>query len=249
MNTVNSTLKQISIFQLVLVLLLVFLIAVVFDFADIFEFLEVVLLVFFIYKFKNCRMDFKKQLKGIFSQISFKNILIIVVLNILFSYGMIYVSQLVLYFIPDLYSVFTFSLATQSIGFVDSLLSVVILAPIVEELVFRGIIFNKINEYFSLTAAVLVSSFLFGISHEFGGMFSAFIFGVCMVILYLKTSNILVPIFAHFLNNLLSETIYYLDFNSILFSSDIVIFIVSILAIVSAYLLFTSIVREWRDLS
>lgn len=249
MNTINSALKQISIFKLAAVLLLIFLIAVIFDFDGIFDFLEIILLLFFIYKFKDCKADFKKKFKGIFSQRYLKNIFIIVILNILFSYGMIYLSYLILYFIPDLYSLFTFSIGDQSIAFAGSLLSVILLAPIVEELLFRGIIFNKINDYFSLTVAILVSSFLFGISHEFGGMFSAFVFGICMVMLYLKTSNILVPIFAHFLNNLFSEIIYYLDYNSILFSNTLVIIVVSILAIVSAYLLFASIFKEWRKLS
>ena len=37
---------------------------------------------------------------------------------------------------------------------------------------------------------------------EFGGMISAFLFGICMCILYLKTDNILIPITVHFINNL-----------------------------------------------
>ena len=52
------------------------------------------------------------------------------------------------------------------------------------------------------TGFELVSSFLFGIGHEFGGMISAFLFGICMCILYLKTDNILIPITVHFINNL-----------------------------------------------
>ena len=90
MNTINSALKQISIFKLAAVLLLIFLIAVIFDFDGIFDFLEIILLLFFIYKFKDCKADFKKKFKGIFSQRYLKNIFIIVILNILFSYGMIY---------------------------------------------------------------------------------------------------------------------------------------------------------------
>ena len=78
-----------------------------------------------------------------------------------------------------------FSNSTLACSFLSSSVPLIGYKPIVEELLFRGIIFNKINEYFSLTVAILVSSFLFGISHEFGGMFSAFVFGnVILLLLY-----------------------------------------------------------------
>lgn len=85
--------------------------------------------------------------------------------------------------------------------FIDAL-GTIILAPIVEELVFRGVLLNRLKLRIGIIPAILVSSFLFGIGHEFGGMISAFLFGICMCILYLKTDNILIPITVHFINNL-----------------------------------------------
>ena len=77
----------------------------------------------------------------------------------------------------------------------------IILAPLIEELVFRGVLFNRLKIRVGIVPAMLISSFLFGIGHDFGGITSAFLFGICMCILYLKTDNILVPMSVHFINN------------------------------------------------
>ena len=49
-----------------------------------------------------------------------------------------------------------------------SVLSSVIFAPIVEELLFRGIIFNKLNSKISVLYAVIITSLLFSAFHGFG---------------------------------------------------------------------------------
>lgn len=79
----------------------------------------------------------------------------------------------------------------------------IILAPIIEELVFRGVLFNRLKIRTGLIVAMLVSSFLFAIGHEFGGIISAFVFGMCMCIIYYKTDNILLTMTIHSLNNLI----------------------------------------------
>ncbi len=83
-------------------------------------------------------------------------------------------------------------------------ITAIIFAPVVEELVFRGVLFNRLKIRTGIIPAMIISSFLFGIGHEFGGMTSAFLFGMCMCILYLKTDNILVPMSVHFINNVVA---------------------------------------------
>lgn len=46
------------------------------------------------------------------------------------------------------------------------IIAVVILAPIAEELIFRGLIFKRMNDYMSAVWAILLSSVLFGVFHE-----------------------------------------------------------------------------------
>lgn len=89
-------------------------------------------------------------------------------------------------------------------AFFLSAIATIIFAPIFEELVFRGVLFNRLKIRIGIIPAMIISSFLFGIGHDFGGITSAFLFGLCMCILYLKTDNILVPMSVHFINNLVA---------------------------------------------
>lgn len=89
-------------------------------------------------------------------------------------------------------------------AFLLSAIAAIIFAPLLEELVFRGVLFNRLKIRVGIIPSMLISSFLFAIGHDFGGMTSAFLFGMCMCILYLKTDNILVPMSVHFINNVVA---------------------------------------------
>lgn len=78
----------------------------------------------------------------------------------------------------------------------------VIIAPIVEEIVFRGVILHRFTIKWGVKWAILVSSIIFAFLHT--DIIGAFIFGVVMCILYIKTASILVPVVAHIINNLLA---------------------------------------------
>ena len=93
----------------------------------------------------------------------------------------------------------------------------VILAPIFEELLFRGTCFAWLYEIHPLLAHLL-SGFLFGFVHvmnavlsgnigEIVQVFSYFFMGVGLSYLYEKTNNIYVPIITHALNNLIAVII------------------------------------------
>lgn len=55
-----------------------------------------------------------------------------------------------------------------------------IVSPLVEEMVFRGIIFNRIKKFYSVTKAVVFSALLFGAFH---GNLPQFVYGTCMGVL------------------------------------------------------------------
>lgn len=84
-----------------------------------------------------------------------------------------------------------------------SLIVTVIGAPIVEELLFRSIIFKRVSRIFDVYVGMAISSILFGILHVELAVVGAVIFGIANCILYLKYRNILIPMTVHFLNNLL----------------------------------------------
>ena len=68
-----------------------------------------------------------------------------------------------------------------------------------------------------------------------------------MALFYLKSENIFVPIFAHFLNNLIGESIYHLDSSQILFNNDFVVGAMSVLAIISFILILKFIYSNWNN--
>ncbi|MFQ9515986.1 MAG: lysostaphin resistance A-like protein [Eubacterium sp.] len=80
-----------------------------------------------------------------------------------------------------------------------------IVGPVVEEMIFRGLIFNRIKKMSNVMAAALISSILFGVYH--GNWVQApyaFIIGMVCVYVYEKYKSIAAPIILHMSANLLS---------------------------------------------
>jgi len=78
-------------------------------------------------------------------------------------------------------------------------ISACVVAPLAEELLFRGIFFDKLRNRWSVLIGLIVSSFIFGVFHF--DIIGSFLFGVVLCILYLETESLFVPIGIHFLNN------------------------------------------------
>lgn len=240
MSLFNEKLKKITLKELLSLIIVLFLISYSFNLLNIVHidssWIYFFVIIYFMFKLRNEFFTIKSDIIEIFSNGMLKSILAIVVLNIFFSYGMLYLSNSIL----DV---------SQSINLTNSfltggLLATIIISPISEELIFRGVFLNRLRLIVPTLFAVLISSLLFAALHSFGSIFSAFIFAICIAILYLKTDNIFVPILAHFLNNLLAELIVLIDVNKIIFNDSIVVMGMSILAIVSFVLILRFIVKE-----
>jgi uncharacterized protein len=77
--------------------------------------------------------------------------------------------------------------------------AVALLAPLLEEIVFRGAMIERFGRKYSYKAAVLVSSVIFAILHiDIAG---AFVFGVVTSLIYLKTRSLYIPVMIHLINN------------------------------------------------
>jgi hypothetical protein len=76
-----------------------------------------------------------------------------------------------------------------------------VLAPIVEETIFRGILMQRWARRWGTPAGVIGSSLLFAALHQ--EWLGKIVFGVAMCALYLRTRRLWVPIAAHALNNAL----------------------------------------------
>ena len=78
------------------------------------------------------------------------------------------------------------------------MISVVVMAPIAEELLFRGVIYTSIKEAGHPRAAVFVSAVLFGAVHNSLALFLPLtMLAVVLVWIYEKTGRILAPIIMH----------------------------------------------------
>jgi membrane protease YdiL (CAAX protease family) len=81
-----------------------------------------------------------------------------------------------------------------------SFISLVVLGPIVEELLFRGYLLHRWSRKWGLTTGILLSSAVFGALHA--DPLGVAIFGIGMCVLYLRTQSLYVPILAHMIYNL-----------------------------------------------
>ena len=86
----------------------------------------------------------------------------------------------------------------------------VIVTPVVEELIFRGLVFRRMKEYTSFWPAAIVSSILFGVYHMnlIQGIY-AFLFGIIICILYDRYGHLAAAVLVHFGANLLSVILSY----------------------------------------
>jgi membrane protease YdiL (CAAX protease family) len=253
-----SIIKVLSFFLLIILVLT--LIPMVFNFnlgSLFFKFiLYGIMLLFFAYALND--VDFgeislkealRKEYDSIFKVSDIYHISFIVIANILFVSAVYFILRYLSYlsiisFNSPLFGDFrTLAISTVALYF----LTVVILSPIIEELLFRGLFLRRFNKELDVTLAILISSVLFGVCHNFGGILGAILFGICVSILYIKSKNILVPIFAHFLNNLLAVLLALSGVEYLIQSNLAIIILIIILAIVSNFVLFKAIFSEWPN--
>ncbi|MDE6664179.1 MAG: CPBP family intramembrane metalloprotease [Lachnospiraceae bacterium] len=111
-----------------------------------------------------------------------------------------------------------------------------VISPVVEEIVFRGLIYNRMKKYYPIWLSVIVSALLFGAWH--GNMVQA-LYGTCMGILiaytYERFKNFKIPCIFHAIANISVYTITYNQglYNAVVRSYNAVVLIgISIVLIV-----------------
>lgn len=86
----------------------------------------------------------------------------------------------------------------------------VVLVPVVEEVIFRGILVNRWGVKWGVTTGIVASSILFGVLHPMDPAGST-IFGLVAAVLYLQTRTLIVPIAFHAANNLVVTVLVLVD--------------------------------------
>jgi membrane protease YdiL (CAAX protease family) len=79
-------------------------------------------------------------------------------------------------------------------------LSAVLLGPVIEEVIYRGIFYSPYRKKYGPTKAVIITSVFFTMAHF---ALPSFLFSILLTVLYERTESIIPPIIAHSFHNLL----------------------------------------------
>lgn len=103
----------------------------------------------------------------------------------------------------------------------------VIIGPILEELVFRYLIYNNLNKFNKKNTSIILSSIIFALVHNgFINIVYAFIIGTILTIIYSKNKNIKEVIILHMVANLMSLLIK--EYNPVILISSFLCLIFSL---------------------
>lgn len=131
------------------------------------------------------------------------------------------------------------SKALYSGGIVFEILGACVAAPVIEELIFRGIIYKRSEKYMKPVWAMVLSSIIFGLYHMnvVQGIY-AFCIGMVFSFVYYKYKNLSAPIMAHATANFISVLMSETDIFKFLYQNNLTIILSTIaeIAIMAAIL-------------
>lgn len=160
------------------------------------------------YKFRKCKW---KQKPNYAKAFSVKNCLCLLGIGLFGQYAMSFVLNLIHIAFPAIFE--NYQKVTQAVSLDNDfplviLFLVVILGPIAEEVLFRGVLYGQLREVCSVTQAALIAGVLFGAYHKnlVQGIYAT-IFGIILAYLYEKTNTIWGAIITHMMFNLSSYLI------------------------------------------
>lgn len=164
------------------------------------------IIIWFFRCFKKQNNTIKDFTSNFRQNMQWKEVFLIIFFNILLSISSVLI---LLYFLSktgsDLFKDILNEPNQIPSGTIFAFFSSVIFAPMVEEIMFRGIVLHRLKIKWGINVSILVSSILFGLLHGFSGFLSATIFGICMSLILIRTNKIIIPITIHFFNNLAAE--------------------------------------------
>ncbi len=177
------------------------------DFPNMFRSLLLILLAFFLFKKNN--PDFKKYFHLNLTELKKSLVIfflgfIVLSIFIVFS-GMAYSKTSAAIVSRNLEGDFRLNLSFPSLTFYY-FLSLVLFAPIVEEIAYRGLLYESLKKKTSIVYGIMFSSLIFAFIHEFTNItfFSFFILGIIYALIFQKTRSLTLAILVHSFTNLLS---------------------------------------------
>lgn len=108
------------------------------------------------------------------------------------------------------------------------------MTPVIEEVVYRGFIFNTLLKNYSFKISLIASSLIFAFAHlRFAGFVYLFIYGLFFGYAYYKTKSLFVPILAHTVINFIAQlsSPLFVEINSEIIVKYILIYLVNLFLI------------------
>ena len=91
---------------------------------------------------------------------------------------------------------------------------IIIVAPIIEEIVFRGLFYKTLKNFIPFVQASIISSLIFAIIHEnILSLTILFLLSLYLTCIYERTNSILYPILTHSIFNFLNLLLIYIGSN------------------------------------
>lgn len=85
---------------------------------------------------------------------------------------------------------------------IAAFISIALVAPIFEEIIFRGIILDGLLKKYKAINAIVISALMFGVFHfNITQCINAFFIGIIVGTIYFKTNSLIPCMFVHFANN------------------------------------------------
>ena len=137
--------------------------------------------------------DYKKYKKDKKTKIDYFNLILIgVVLSLIYNVFAYYLNFLL-----------KTSLFDNNNNLIITLISTGLLGPIIEELMFRGIIYNELKNKYKSMKAILITTIFFAIIHfNIIQILYALAIGFILIFVYEKYKNIKAPIILHMASNI-----------------------------------------------
>lgn len=173
----------------------------------------VVMLVFgFWYIVRERKWHYRPDYRSVFTV---KTVFSLAGIGLLGQYTVGFLMSLIRMAVPDIfedYEKVTETLSIQNGSPLITIFLVVVIGPVAEEVLFRGVIYGKLRDSFTVTQAAVISAAIFGIYHKniVQGVYAA-LFGILLAYIFEKTQTIWGSVLMHMVFNLSSYLILWLS--------------------------------------
>jgi membrane protease YdiL (CAAX protease family) len=172
-------------------------------FSEIIMYLTILIWLFYNFKKNNIKSNL------VYGKVkNYNQLFIILSVSMILSISSLFIVTTVLTFLSRINLLYVFqNPQTSQRNVIDgpamlSIVNTVLIAPLVEELFFRGYLLNKLSEKYTVRTALIISTVTFSLAH-FQTFWAVLLFGFFLTVVYVKTKSLLISTICHSANNLL----------------------------------------------